>query len=145
MPATQTAVSASSVIPGFRYRDAPAAIEWLCKVFGFEKKAVYEGENGTIAHAELTLGGGMIMLGTGKNDEYSLGFKSPAELGGIETASAYIVVPDADAAHARAVAAGATIVRPLQNTPYNSREFTVRDAEGHSWTAGTYDPWSAQS
>jgi uncharacterized glyoxalase superfamily protein PhnB len=142
MPTTQTAISASSVIPGFRYRDASAAIEWLCSVFGFEKKAVYEGENGAILHAELTLGGGMVMLGSGKDDAYSLGFKSPTELGGVQTASAYIVVPDADAAHDRAVAAGANVVRPLQDTPYNSREFTVKDAEGHTWTAGTYDPWA---
>jgi uncharacterized glyoxalase superfamily protein PhnB len=52
------------------------------------------------------------------------------------------VVPDADAAHARAVAAGATIIRPLQDTPYGSREFAVKDPEGHSWSAGTYDPWA---
>jgi uncharacterized glyoxalase superfamily protein PhnB len=131
----------STVIPGHRYRNAPAAIDWLCNVFGFERHAVYEGENGTIAHAELTLGGGMIMLGSGKDDEYARGFKSPAELGNIETRSVYLVVPDADAAHARAVAAGATIIRPLQNTPYGSREFAIKDPEGHSWSAGTYDPW----
>ncbi len=131
----------STVIPGHRYRNAPAAIDWLCQVFGFERHAVYEGENGTIAHAELTLGGGMIMLGSGKDDEFGRGFKSPGELGGIETRSVYLVVPDADAAHARAVAAGATIIRQLQNTPYGSREFAVKDPEGHSWSAGTYDPW----
>ena len=134
----------STVIPGHRYRNAHAAIDWLCKVFGFERHAVYEGENGTIAHAELTLGGGMIMLGSGKDDEFGRGFKSPAELGGIETRSVYLVVPDADAAHDRAVAAGATIIRPLQNTPYGSREFAVKDPEGHSWSAGTYDPWKKQ-
>ena len=135
--------SRSTVIPGHRYRNAPAAIDWLCHVFGFERHAVYEGENGTIAHAELTLGGGMIMLGSGKDDEFGRGFKSPGELGGTETRSVYLVVPDADAAHARAVAAGATIIRPLQNTPYGSREFAVKDPEGHSWSAGTYDPWAA--
>lgn len=134
----------STVIPGHRYRNAPAAIEWLCNVFGFERHAVYEGENGTIAHAELTLGGGMIMLGSGKDDEYGKNFKSPGELGGIETRSVYLVVADADAAHARAVAAGATIIRPLQDTPYGSREFAVKDPEGHSWSAGTYDPWKQQ-
>ena len=74
--------SRSTVIPGHRYRNAPAAIDWLCQVFGFERHAVYEGENGTIAHAELTLGNGMIMLGTGKDDEFGRGFKSPQELGG---------------------------------------------------------------
>jgi uncharacterized glyoxalase superfamily protein PhnB len=132
----------STLIPGHRYRNAPAAIDWLCRVFGFERQTVIEGENGTIAHAELTLGNGMIMLGTGKDDEFGRGFKSPQELGGIETCSLYIVVPDADAAHARAVAAGAVVVRPLQDTPYGSREFAVKDIEGHSWSAGTYDPWA---
>ena len=133
----------STVIPAMRYADAPAAIEWLEKVFGFERKAVHEGPNGTIAHAELTLGGGMIMLGTGKDDEFGSGFTSPANLGGKESRSVYIVVPDADAAYARAVAAGAVIVRPIQDTPYGSREFSLRDPEGHSWSVGTYDPWAA--
>jgi len=132
----------STVIAGHRYRNAPAAIDWLCKVFGFERHAVYEGENGTIAHAELTLGNGMVMLGSGKDDEFGHGFKSPNELSGVETRSLYIVVPDADAAHARAVAAGAVVVRPLQDTPHGSREFAVKDPEGHTWSAGTYDPWA---
>jgi uncharacterized glyoxalase superfamily protein PhnB len=133
----------STVIPAMRYADAPAAIDWLCQVLGFERHQVYPGENGTIAHAELTLGGGMIMLGTGKDDEFGSGFTSPANLGGKESRSVYIVVPDADAAYARAVAAGAVIVRPIQDTPYGSREFSLRDPEGHSWSVGTYDPWAA--
>ena len=133
--------SKSTVIPGLRYRNAPAAIDWLCQIIGFERHAVYEGENGTIGHAELTLGGGMIMLGSQKDDEYGRSFKSPAELGGFETRSAYIVVPDADAVHARAVASGAPIIRPLQDTPYGSREFGLKDPEGHSWSVGTYNPW----
>jgi len=133
--------SRSTVIPGHRYRNAPAAIDWLCQVFGFERHAVYANPDGTIAHAELTLGNGMVMLGSQKDDEYGRSFKSPVELGGIETRSVYIVVPDADAVHARAVAAGAAIVRPLQDTPYGSREFGVKDPEGHSWSVGTYDPW----
>jgi hypothetical protein len=70
-----------------------------------------KNENGTIAHAELTLGGGMIMLGSQKDDEYSRSFKTPEELGGIETHSVYLVVADADAAYARAVAAGAVVIR----------------------------------
>ena len=110
-------------------------------MFGFERHAVYEGPDGTIGHAELTLGGGMIMLGSGKDDEFGRGFKGPDELGGIETRSVYIVVPDVEAVYARAVAAGGRIVRPLQDTPYGSREFGVKDPEGHSWGVGTYDPW----
>jgi uncharacterized glyoxalase superfamily protein PhnB len=133
------------IVPGHRYRNAPAAIDWLCKALGFTRHAVYPGENGTIAHAELTLGNGMIMLGSSRDDEQGLNFKSPEDVGGTETCAIYIVVPDADAAHARAVAAGATVVRPLANTPYGSREFTVKDPEGHSWTVGTYDPWQAHA
>lgn len=134
--------SPSIIMPTMRYRDAPAAIEWLCKVFGFARHAAYENPDGTIAHAELALGGGMIMLGSQKDDEYGSGFKTPRELGGAETRSVYIVAPDPDAVFARAQAAGGTIVRPLQNTDYGSREFSVKDPEGHSWSVGTYDPWA---
>ncbi|HLY42925.1 MAG TPA: VOC family protein [Terracidiphilus sp.] len=132
----------STIMPALRYRDAQAAIDWLCKVFGFEKKAVYANADGTVGHAELMLGGGMIMLGSQKDDEYGRGFKSPQELGDAETRSAYIMVADADAVHARAVEAGGKIVRKLQNTDYGSREFSVKDPEGHSWSVGTYDPWA---
>jgi uncharacterized glyoxalase superfamily protein PhnB len=136
--------SRSTIIPAHRYRDAPAAIEWLCQVLGFQRHAVYPGENGSIAHAELTLGGGMVMLGSAKDDDLSRNYKSPADLDGMETRSVYIVVPDADAAHARALAANATIVRPLHDTPYGSREFAVKDPEGHTWGLGTYDPWATR-
>jgi uncharacterized glyoxalase superfamily protein PhnB len=139
------AESRSTVIPALRYRDAPAAIEWLCSVLGFTRHAVYEGAGGVINHAELALGRGMIMLGSMKENEQGRRFKAPGDLGGVETGSVYIVVPDADAVYARAQAAGATIVRPLQDMEYVSREFTVSDPEGHSWSVGTYDPWSAQS
>jgi uncharacterized glyoxalase superfamily protein PhnB len=86
----------------------------------------------------------MIMLGSGKDDEAHRAFKSPNELGGVETCGLYIVVPDADAAHDRAVAAGANVTTPLHDTPYSngSREFAVKDPEGHTWYVGTYDPWA---
>ena len=87
----------------------------------------------------------MIMLGSHKDDDYGKGFKSPAELGNVETRSSYVIVKDADAVYARAQAAGAQIVRPLQNTAYGSREFTLKDPEGHSWSVGTYDPWHAHN
>ena len=134
----------STIMPTLRYRDAPAAIDWLCKVLGFAQHAVYPGPDNTVAHAELTLNGGMIMLGSHKDDEYGRGFKSPAELNGLETRSAYVIVDDAEAVYARAQKAGALIVRPIQDTAYGSREFTIKDPEGHSWSVGTYDPWNSQ-
>jgi uncharacterized glyoxalase superfamily protein PhnB len=59
------------------------------------------------------------------------------------TMSLYIVVPDPDAHHARATAAGATVVRELQDTDYGSREYSVRDPGGNLWSFGTYDPNTA--
>ncbi len=141
---TDVVTSPSTIMPALRYRDAHAAIDWLCRVFGFEKHAVYPGPDNSIGHAELKLGGGMIMLGSFKDDAYGHRFRSPAEVGGHETRSAYIIVPDADAVYARAKEAGAVIAREIQNTDYGSREFTVKDPEGHSWSVGTYDPWKAQ-
>ncbi|HVX57445.1 MAG TPA: VOC family protein [Candidatus Saccharimonadales bacterium] len=132
----------STVMPTLRYRDARAAIEWLTRVLGFVVHASYPGPDNSIGHAELTLGGGMIMLGSEKDDAYGKGFKSPGEVGNVETRSTYIVVKDAEAVWHRAQAAGAQVVRPLQATDYGSHEFTIKDPEGHSWSVGTYDPWA---
>ena len=62
--------SGSSIIPCMAYRNAPAAIEWLCRTFGFEKQVVYPADDGTIAHAQLTFGSGMIMCGTKKDTPF---------------------------------------------------------------------------
>ncbi|HVS89572.1 MAG TPA: VOC family protein [Candidatus Acidoferrum sp.] len=131
----------ATIIPGMRYRNAPAAIEWLCKAFGFEKQLVVPGENGMIAHAQLTFGNGMIMLGSGHDNEYGRLIKQPDEIGGAETRSAYVIVPDADAHYARAKAAGAEIVIDIKDESYGGRGYTCRDLEGHLWNFGTYNPW----
>ncbi len=134
----------TSVIPGMAYRNALAAIEWLCRVFGFEKHAVHPGPNNTIMHAELTLGDGMIMLGSVSDNEYSRFRKQPDEIGGAETQSANLVVSDADAICARAKAAGAEMISDIEDKPYGGRGFTCRDLEGHIWNVGTYDPWQSK-
>jgi uncharacterized glyoxalase superfamily protein PhnB len=131
----------SSVVCGMSYRKAPEAIEWLCRVFGFERHAVYPGPNGTIAHAELTLGGGMIMLGSVRDNEPSRLIKQPDEIGGAETRSVSLIVPDADAVYARATEAGAEIVLEIKDQRQGGRGFTCRDLEGRIWSVVTYDPW----
>ena len=65
------------VIATMRYNDAPAAIEWLCQAFGFERHMVVEGERNTIAHAQLTLGTGMIMLGSAGSGDHDDFVKPP--------------------------------------------------------------------
>jgi uncharacterized glyoxalase superfamily protein PhnB len=133
----------ATVIPCLRYRDAPAAIEWLCSAFGFEKQAVYPNPDGTIGHAQLTFGNGMIMLGSVTKEQSGWGrlIKQPGDVGGVETQSAYLVVSDADAVYAAAKAAGAEIVIDIKDEDYGGRGFTCRDLEGHVWSFGTYDPW----
>ena len=119
------------VIPTYHYRDAPAAIDFLERAFGFERGHVYSGENGQIVHAELRHGDGWIMLGSA-NDT---GLSTPPGSG-----SAYVVVEDPDALHARAVQAGAEIIRAPFDTDYGSRDFSARDPEGNVWNFGTYAP-----
>ena len=133
----------STIIPTMRYLDAPKMIRWLNEAFGFEKHFVVDDGKGGIAHAQLTLGGGMIMLGTARDDEFGRLQSTPAALGGT-TQSPYIVVADADAVCARATAAGAEIVRAIQDEDYGGRAFSCRDPEGQLWNFGTYDPWQAQ-
>ncbi len=134
--------AASTVIPGLRYRDALAAIDWLTRAFGFEKQAVYMGENNIVMHAQLTFGNGMIMLGSIDNGtEYGKLITQPDEINLRETQSPYLVVKDADATYATAKAAGATIVMDIRDMDYGGRAFTCRDPEGHIWSIGTYDPW----
>ena len=132
----------STVVPAMRYRDANAAIEWLCKAFGFERHLVVPGENGTVAHAQLTFGNGMIMLGSAREDEFGQWVKPPRETGGIGTQSAYVIVEDADAHYARAKAAGAEIVMEVEDQDYGGRLYSCLDPEGHLWSFGTYDPWA---
>lgn len=133
----------STIIPGLKYRDAPAMIEWLIRAFGFEKQAVYGGDDGKIMHAQLTFGNGMIMLGSVGNDTpLSALVQQPSEIGGAETQSPYLVVTDCDALYRQAKAAGAEIVMDLEEKDYGGKGFTCRDPEGHIWHFGSYDPWA---
>jgi len=134
---TVTRADMPTMYPSFRYDDAPAAIDWLVRAFGFKRHAVYPNPDGTIAHAELSLGRGMIMLGSTKAD--FMGMKSPRTLGAV-TGGLYVVIDDVDAHCARATAAGAIIVRPLTDQSYGGRDYSCRDLEGNLWSFGTYVP-----
>jgi len=138
-PAKQTK---STVVPCLRYRHAAAAIDWLCRAFGFEKQMVVPGEKGTIAHAQLSFGNGMIMLGSIGDTPFNRLMAQPDEVGGRQTQCPYLVVTDADAVYRQAKAAGAEIVLDIKDEDYGGRGFTCRDLEGHAWNFGTYDPWA---
>lgn len=135
MPTTKQPIPYATM----RYRDARAMIAWLERAFGFERHVVYDAEDGGIAHAELKCGTGLIMMGSARDDFFGKLVKPPGDAGGT-TQSVYIAVPDADAAFARAKAAGAEILMGLTDQPYGSRDFICRDPEGQVWCLGTYAP-----
>ena len=138
----QTPSGPATVFPTMRYRNAAQAIDWLCRVFGFEKRVAYAGENGAIMHAELTYGNGMIMLGTSRDDELGQYMGVPADSGGRSTGCVCVVVDDVKAHYDRAVAAGAKVVRPLKEEPHGAM-YCCTDIEGHLWCFGDYAPWSS--
>ena len=124
---------APSIYPTLRYRDARAGIDWLQRALGFDVVSVHDGQNGDVAHAELGFGTGMIMLG-------SVGAGDTRFDRGAGCSSVYLVSEDVDGLFERATAAGAEVMRELEDTPYGSREFTVSDPEGNRWSVGTYAP-----
>jgi uncharacterized glyoxalase superfamily protein PhnB len=130
-------MTGQTIFPALRYRDADAAIDFLKSAFGFEEKAVHRGPDNSIQHAELSLAGQLVMLG---------GYPTEGAMGGnrfdalASTISLYVTVEDPDAHLRQAQDAGATIVRPIEDMDYGSREYSARDLEGNLWSFGTYDP-----
>ena len=131
----------STIIPTMRYKDARAAIEWLCKAFGFEKHLVVPGEDGLIVHAQLIFGNAMIMLGSERKNEYGQWIRTPDEINGLNTQAPYIVINDVDGHYRKAVAAGAKIVIDIKDEDYGGRGYSCKDPEGHLWNFGSYNPW----
>jgi uncharacterized glyoxalase superfamily protein PhnB len=122
----------ATLFPAFSYADAPRAVRWLQDAFGFEEKAVYAGDDGKIAHAELRFGNGILMFGSKRKD--------PGNPWAEADFGIYVAVDDVDAHHARAKAAGAEIIKEPYDTDYGSREYHARDCEGRLWSFGTYRP-----
>jgi uncharacterized glyoxalase superfamily protein PhnB len=122
------------------YEDTASAIDWLSRAFGFaERGDRYVMDDGTIGHAELEIGGQVMMLAT-PSREYQ-GPKTHRE--SCEAAARWldnpwvvdgllVLVDDLDAHHAQAVAAGANVIRPPEDGPAG-RLYTAEDLEGHRW------------
>jgi uncharacterized glyoxalase superfamily protein PhnB len=119
------------------YDDARAAIDWLCRAFGFEARLVVEGDGGAIEHSELVFGEALVMVGVAARPQtpYQV---SPRSLNGANTQSLCIYVDDVDAHCARARAVGARITREPTTSDYGEeywadRGYEAVDPEGHRW------------
>lgn len=121
------------------YVDPRAAIDWLCLAFDFEVQLKVEGDDGQIVHSELKYGEALVTAADARGKQpWQAVYRSPRDTGGGVTTALAFYVDDVDAHHARAVAAGAKVVRELQTTDYGDdywadRSYGVTDPEGHLW------------
>lgn len=124
-----------SIFPTLLYGDAKAAIRQLTEGLGFTELSVYEGEDGSVLHAELAQGNGAVMVGSkGRGGVFDSAMRNAGPAG------VYVVVDDVDAHHRRAVDHGVEIVMPPTDQDYGSRDYMARDLEGNIWSFGTYAP-----
>lgn len=115
------------------YLDPNAAMDWLERAFGFERRMVVEDGQGGVIHSELTLGDGYVMV-VGPPSGKAI---SPAAFGGRSTQSVHVQLKDGLDSHCeRARAAGARIEREPATQPYGDRVYTCVDLEGHPWSFG---------
>lgn len=126
----------------FGYRDAPAALAWLERVFGFEITASFPDDAGGILHAELRRGNAAILVFSDRD-----GYERPPRKGDTAGFGAYVSVSDAsdvDAVYASAVAAGATVIWEPADTEWGHYRCRIADLEGFEWTFGTHRPGEPQ-
>jgi PhnB protein len=122
------------VSPYLCIKGAAEAIDFYKKAFGATERMRMGAPGGKIGHAEIDIDGALIMLA----DEHAeMGFRSPASIGGSPVVI-HMYVKDVDAFCKRAVDAGATLVRPVENQFYGDRNGTLRDPYGHVWSVATH-------
>ncbi len=123
-----------TIIPYLSIKGAAAAIDFYKNAFGATESMRLAQPDGRIGHAELQIGDSRVMLA----DEFpDMDFRSPLAMGG-SPVHLHMYVPDVDAVVARAVAAGATLERPVENQFYGDRTGTVADRYGHVWHVATH-------
>ena len=122
------------IVPYFVYEDAPAVLDFLCRAFGFRAGLKFPGPDGTLMHAEVTLGGELFMLASAVAE---MGHAAPKGLPG-RHASVLVYVDDVDAHFEHAKAAGAEILSEPEDKFYGDRLYGARDPEGVSWHFATH-------
>jgi uncharacterized glyoxalase superfamily protein PhnB len=123
----------SALTSALCYRDPKAALDFLEAAFGFELVMLIEDNEGNLAHAEMSFGDSLVMIG----NEWTAQHKSPASIDGFNTQSVHIHLEgDIDAHCERARAAGAEILMEPADQFYGDRTYRCRDPEGHFWTVG---------
>jgi PhnB protein len=123
-----------TLTPALAVEDAAEAIEFYKRAFGAKERGRMPGPDGKIAHAELEIGDGVVMLAD-PFEQSSI--KPPRELGGTSM-GLFMYVEDVDAAVQRAVDAGATVTSPVEDQFWGDRFGKVADPFGHEWQIATH-------
>ena len=136
-------MTSQRLVPFLGYEDAAAAIDWLCAAFGaVENRDARQEAGGTVTHAELDLEGSTIFLSTPAGYVSSRRHRESCETERAMHDNPWVIdglfveVEDVDAHHGRAAAAGATIIRDLDEPGIGMRIYTAEDLEGHRWMFG---------
>ena len=124
----------NAAMPYLTCKDAGRALEFYAKAFGATEVMRMPAPDGRIGHAEIKIGDAVIMV----SDEYpEMQIQSPQTLGGTPV-GIYVYVADVDALNQRAIAAGASVERPIADQFYGDRSVTLRDPFGHRWFFATH-------
>ena len=123
------------------YQDAAAAIDWLCRAFGFTVRIKVEDAQGRVAHSELCYGEGIIMVAQeagSSSHGWSAAMRSPRSIGGACTQSVMFYADDVDAHCVHARSQGARILQEPTTQDYGAdhwsdRAYAALDPEGHLW------------
>ncbi len=122
------------ITPNVPYEDLGKALDWLERAFGFQRRMVMPGDDGSIEHAEMHVEDSVVMFSPIGHGDF---WRAPSEVGGV-TQSLYIYVDDVDAHCARARAAGATISSEPETMFWGDRTYVAVDLEGHRWAFATH-------
>jgi PhnB protein len=122
------------VMPYLIVDGAAAAIDFYTSVLGATERMRMSGPDGRIGHAELQLDGSVIMLA---DENQAMGIRGPRSIGGTPV-TLHVYVDDADGAFDRAMNAGATSLRPIENQFYGDRSGQFEDPFGHRWNVATH-------
>lgn len=134
-------MTAKHAIPTTKYRDVHAAVEWSCRVLGFENRLTVEADNGDIAHTQLTLSDVMVMPSTESGNQFGR-LQRSAESLGVVSQSSSITIDGVDEHYTHSVEVGAEIVVEICDADYSSRLNSCRDAQGQLWNFGPYNKWT---
>jgi uncharacterized glyoxalase superfamily protein PhnB len=128
---------ATAIVPVLRYRDAGAAARWLCEAFGFQEHDRAQELSGNIRYVSLRHGDSFVLVRRVASSFFDNLMVQPGEIGGANTQSCYLTIPDVAEHCARAEAAGAKVEIKPEDDGLGGRFYTCRDLEGHLWTFGT--------